>query len=683
MPSRHRWVGRSTPKPAFTHGPQTPAAGPRTPAKGKRSGGSGSDTVSEDETALRSYSSVQRTRHQSVKIRPLPGGPGMRQVASARAPRVRQPAIRGEALAGGDGSDGDTTETDEEMSSRAPTPVRPRGAVAHRPLGPPAVLHRLAHDQPGSYELAEGGWGRAIPASEPAAHRRSRRRMLNGAHGTVLSKQLIGLVEEGEDRPQESRHSTISLSPSASPSATRRQRARMMPSGSETEADTELPGPILKSETEPEDAVAGSHDARGSLAHGRPAPHTRSLFQGPPALPGYGAGSSQQTHGRRDEPVAVQGGAGAEADSGGETTETDDEFFGPSRAVHASIRPPQRVLRQLAGLRARHVQPTVLDLDGSRPAPRSAYDGGHAVPYAFATGHQPRTAPASGLDAAGGECGLGLGISSGSSRHRNGSARIASTPSRTASGAMAAAINGVLAEQPPGPDVVGRPNGLCRDPGGDEFTFHGAALRRLERSHGRWPPTGPAETAIASRKRALTAPSSLDPPLGRRCAYGPGGRILTSAESLLADASEMASGYRTPPEQGRHMGPRGGFLGESPVSSLRSSLAVRANTPAQSHRASPHHDTPRPAAPAATNTEPSMAIGGMEPAADDDAGPLGVAPGSPSMDAVLRQNRKRIRTPSLTRAAEASPSPSSRMRHGEPPPPPPDVLFPPIDRHDS
>ncbi|KAJ2765218.1 hypothetical protein IWQ56_004186, partial [Coemansia nantahalensis] len=524
-------------------------------------------------------------------------------------------------------SDGDTTETDEEMSSRASTPVRPRGAVAHRPLGPPAVLHRLAHDQPGSYELAEGGWGRAIPASEPAAHRRSRRRMLNGAHGTVLSKQLIGLVEEGEDRPQESRHSTISLSPSASPSATRRQRARMMPSGSETEADTELPGPILKSETEPEDAVAGSRAAQ--------------------------------------------------------TTETDDEFFGPSRAVHASIRPPQRVLRQLAGLRARHVQPTVLDLDGSRPAPRSAYDGGHAVPYAFATGHQPRTAPASGLDAAGGECGLGLGISSGSSRHRNGSARIASTPSRTASGAMAAAINGVLAEQPPGPDVVGRPNGLCRDPGGDEFTFHGAALRRLERSHGRWPPTGPAETAIASRKRALTAPSSLDPPLGRRCAYGPGGRILTSAESLLADASEMASGYRTPPEQGRHMGPRGGFLGESPVSSLRSSLAVRANTPAQSHRASPHHDTPRPAAPAATNTEPSMAIGGMEPAADDDAGPLGVAPGSPSMDAVLRQNRKRIRTPSLTRAAEASPSPSSRMRHGEPPPPPPDVLFPPIDRHDS
>ncbi|KAJ2709591.1 hypothetical protein H4R19_004174 [Coemansia spiralis] len=718
MPSRHRWVGRSTSKPAFAQAPRTPVAAARGAANGKRKGGSGSDTVSEDESTLRSYSSVRRTRHQSVRMRPLPraAAPGPHLGVLARASRVLQPAIGGETRADGSGSGGETTETDEEMS-RTQTPVHRRAAVAHRAHDRAAALRRPAHAQPGSYELAEGGWARVLPASEPAVHRRSRRRLLNGARGTVLSKQLSQLAEEGpragtvgrpgvaqEDRAHDS---SISLSPSASPSPSRARlgqwqagaRAQTMASGSETETDTELASRIPGSETETEtENTTGSSETHPSSAHARPvrlsavsASRVRPHYQQPPAPPGNVAGGHQQPRVRRGELLATQDGAGAEAGSGGETTETDDEFFGPPAALHASIRPPQRVVRQLAGLRARQLQPTVLDLNGSRPAARPAHSEDHAAPFAQAAEHQPRTAPAAGLDGGGG---LGLGISAGSSRQRNGSVRIASTPSRVASGAVAGAISRVLAAPPCGPGIPldpgaadPPPSGLGRAPpmpGGDDVTFHGAALRRLERSHGRGPPPGSGETVIANRKRALTAPSSLDPPLGRRGAYGPGGRVLTTAESLLEGAGETASGYNTPPEQGRHMSPRGGFLGESPMSSLRSSLLARTNAPAQTLRALPQQH-PTPSTPAdAERTTLAAAVDSDQ--ADDEPGATPSRPASPSMDAVLRQNRKRLRTPSLAAPPPphtgGSSSPSSRRRHDEPPPAA-DVVFPPIDRSDS
>ncbi|KAJ1802416.1 hypothetical protein LPJ56_007208, partial [Coemansia sp. RSA 2599] len=159
-------------------------------------------------------------------------------------------------------------------------------------------------------------------------------------------------------------------------------------------------------------------------------------------------------------------------------------------------------------------------------------------------------------------------------------------------------------------------------PVADEFTYKGAALRRLEKSHARGSAGGGAPGSFISRKRALTAPSTLDPPLRKRGQYGPSGRLLNSTASLLEDenedggysgadgqaygrfgaASVDASGSNTPngsgqghyhhQQQKQHYGGNGaasqGYsLGASPMSSLRSSLVSRTDQPRNSRLYSP------------------------------------------------------------------------------------------------
>ncbi|KAJ2828397.1 hypothetical protein IWW50_001409 [Coemansia erecta] len=646
MPSRRRWAGHSTPKPAFSKDRQTPGRGQMEHAapqeNGKRSNGQGSDsdTVSEDEQTLRSYSSRARVRHQSVRMRPLPRDTPSRAGASTRAPRTRGQKTRGKS----NGSSGDTTETDEEMSSVAQTPVPRRGAVL--PNNP------LALQYPGASP-------RAPPASEPAMRRRQRRRVHNG---TNLSKQLSELEETEEieadaSRPEildGSQSPSISMSPAMSPSRqqrmrTRRSRARTRSrmTGSETETDTEMAARLPGSEAAP---------AMG----GRPRSASQRS-QLPPVPPSNGTRRRQSQAGKDDN-------------SGGETTETDEDFFGPSSAVHASIRPPRRVVRQLADLRARRQHPVALDLNGY------AYMPQQDVPM---PGHQPHSADSA-------QDGFGLGISSGMARQRDGSARVngrvLSTPSTTAVRALASAVMGA-AQPPPVPHPPyprigaheGSPmlhnnaqRGFARDPfapASNELTYRGAALRRLERSGG-------AEAGPASRKRALTAPSSYDSPLRRRAPYALGGKFPSAADSLLEDDREdghagSASGYSTPPERSRHIGSRGSLLGESPVSSLRSSLVAR--TPLQPPMQYPQASS--------SHTQPASSADG-EPAADLMSGP-----GSPSMDAALRQNRKRRRSPSHLSPQSPQPvgelSPAARRRLDESPAADgPDAMFPPID-HDT
>ncbi|KAJ2776444.1 hypothetical protein H4R18_005664 [Coemansia javaensis] len=623
MPSRREWGAHSTPKPAFARDQRTPPPPPpqpQPPRNGHGNGGSDSDTVSEDELTLRSYSSRRRARHHSVRMRALPemhagplsvrtgrrlpgadgAAPKLHQAASAHAPRARAPRAAAAAAAR---DDGDTTETDDEGPSHAHTPLQ----------------HRRA----------------AVPASEPALDRRQR---LRRVPGTVLSRRLSELAEEADDPrlPQ----------PPGPPGP---PRIAGQPSGSSTETDSELAAwiPGSSTETEPEHPGAAGRPANG-VRLGQPrAPGTRPHYQMPPLGPAAAAAGN----GHQQRPAAW--GDARDSDSGGETTETDDDFFGQARAVHSSIRPPRRVVRRLEGLRARHSHHHPAPLHLARP---------------------PRTAPAAGLDAAPpGERATGLGISSDlgfrPSALRTGSGRVLSTPSLVAAAAAATAAMEAEAKTPGAAEAAAPARGDPFAPPADEVTFRGAALRRLERAHGRPPAAAAAATtaaaaAAASRKRALTAPSSLEPPLGRRAAYGPGGRLLATAESLLEDpvaetTTTTASGYNTPPEHhARHLGR---FLGESPVSSLRSSLLARAPH-AEPASAAAAARTPLPAD--ATTTAPSTPCS----AAPATTGGPADGSASPSMSAALRQSRKRRRS--------SSPPPSQ-------PPAPAAALFPPIDRPTS
>ncbi|KAJ2131909.1 hypothetical protein GGF48_001277 [Coemansia sp. RSA 921] len=658
MPSRRRWAAHSTPKPAFAKDRQLPARNQIHQASyesGKLSNEQDSDneTVSEDEQTLRSYSSRARARHQSVHMRPLP-----RETPRASA-LVRTPRTRGQKMRRGrNGSDGDTTETDEDMSSIAQTPVPRRGIVLpHNPL---ALQYPTASPQ-------------VPPASEPAMRRRQRRRVHGG---TNLSKQLSELEEDVEvgssSRPEAQRTSQsppISISPPNSqprqPMRRARAHTRTYMSGSETETDTEMttrpPGPETESiRLNPANGAAPSGSNRLRSASQR--------AQLPPMPPGNA--QRRQSQADRDND-----------NSGGETTETDEDFFGPSHAVHASIRPPRRVVRQLASLRARHQQPAALDLNGYAYAPH---------PDAPMPGHQPRTAPVSADSANGAPGGFGLGITSAMSM-RDGSARgtgrVLSTPSMAAAPALVAAVRSTAHPPPPHapyPQMNAHGNSpmvhngyaqreYARDPfvpASNEFTYRGAALRRLERSGG-------AEAGHMSRKRALTAPSSYDSPLRRRAPYALGNKMASAADALLEDDHEdsfadSASGYCTPPERSRHLGNRSSLLGESPVSSLRSSLIARVPIlpPTQHAQASTSH------------TQPTSSVE-SEPVAELMSGP-----GSPSMDAALRQSRKRRRSPSHQSPQSPQPdcdlSPASR-RHvdGSPATDGPDAMFPPIDRDAS
>ncbi|KAJ2801573.1 hypothetical protein H4R20_003615 [Coemansia guatemalensis] len=799
MPSRRGWIGHSTPKPAFPQPkpafPQPdPAATTPTRAQLSRSAGdagSDSDTVSEDEQTLRTYSSRRANRHQSVQMRELSAGASppdrtsthepyptnsaplsaralpahgdgsratsyhLRQSASARAPRTRNhPKARGtnrlrEKRKADDGSSGDTTETDEEMSSLSQTPVVQRSAAhgirSQQLLPNGADLSRRADSvdwdkQPDSGARAYdsprpgGAVSRVPPASEPTAHRRSRRRLNGHTRGVVLKKQLSELSEEAELASQQPHMSSNSLSPPPSPlrehrRSARRTRAtsRLQMSESETETDTELAARVSGSETETEaeaevanSTTSNSAQLTGSRRNGRihhnnsrnggatqlrnashrpvsdgliAAAATRDhLHAARPPLPPVHASRSRSGSSRRNG-HSVHGGSNND-DSGGETTETDDDFFGPPRAVHSSIRPPRRVVRQIANLRARHPQPVALPLGGSRPMDR----GTGCAEYAHMSyddpqigSNQPRTAPTSAVEA-NRDDGMGLGISSQGPRQRNGSSRVLSTPSMAASSSATTAIFGAPAspyardgeyysvspqdQQPqyrdrphqlpprPGYASVEEPSSFSNDPfapGSDEFTFRGAARRRLEKPHHGRGSNGSAEEARASRKRALTAPSSFDPALRRRVPYALGNKMLSSAESLQEDEREYgaATGYCTPPERSRHIGSRAGLLGESPVSSLRSSLLaqphIQAPVPPQPQFASPARI---PSRASTSNAQPGDREHG------DGAVEMLAGSASPSMDAALRQNRKRHRTPSLA-AADSPPSPASRQRSSE------------------
>ncbi|KAJ2157976.1 hypothetical protein GGF46_004113 [Coemansia sp. RSA 552] len=686
MPSRRRWVGHSTPKPAFadSRSNYTPANGRRR-SRGTGSD-SGSETVSENEQTLRSYSSRAQARHVSVRMRPLPseslqsplaaaqgakaahsrsglypGNEQLRQTASARIPRTRSHAIgngvrRREKRKAGDDSGGETTETDEEMLSHVQTPV-PRRRGARNAQG-----HTL--------DPAERG-PRVLPVSEPPLQRRSRKDIHNGARGTNLTQQLSELVEETDEidpglaeHRSGSHDSSISLSPSPSRGqqrhARRRTRAQAQASGSETETDTELAGRIPGSETETEttnSTASGGVAAAGDKHPARLRPHSRSQL---PPVP----------------PLRRNGEACGESD--GDTTETDDDFFPPPRTVSSSAQHPRRAVPRLAGLRAQQLSST------SRPLPQPSSSG---LP---ATARLPHTTPAT---AEGEGSNMGLGISSGRPGQRSSSGRVLSTPSLAASSAMSSAVHGMPPPQsyvPDGHSLVHHGSSMPQEPPRDPFThasedltYRGAALRRLEKSYARGGPAG-TEHGTVSRKRALTAPSSYDPPLRRRALYGLGGKMITSADSLLEDEHEggytgPGSGYSTPPEHGRHLGSRNGLLGESPVSSLRSSLLSRAPGP------------PQPAGSAQRTPQTLPTHTPLDkPPGEDEPADMASGPGSPSMDAALRQSRKRRRSPS---SATSSPmpsqqpaSPGSRKRISRTPPstahqasPRPELMFPPID----
>ncbi|KAJ2083022.1 hypothetical protein H4R24_001138 [Coemansia sp. RSA 988] len=824
MPSRRGWIGHSTPKPAFprpNHAVTTPArAQPRHSAG---DAGSDSDTVSEDEQTLRAYSSRRANRHQSVQMRelsanasppdrssahepystssaplsaralPIHGdvsrtaGYHLHQPVSARASRTRShPKARGtnglrEKRKADDGSGGDTTETDEELSSFNQTPVVQRSAaqgsqtqqlLPNDTESPKRVdlVDRSMQPTSGSrsYESPRSEGLRAVtdnvvsrvpPASEPAAHRRSRRRLNGSTRGVVLRKHLSELSEEAELASQQPRMSSNSLSPPPSPLREHRRHARRTRaagrsrmSGSETETDTELAARVSGSETETEGEVSNSTTNNGALLTGslrnghvhnnnsrrqtatqlRNTPHrpasngliaaaaTRDYPHAvrPPLPPAHATRSRSGSS--RGNGHSMQGGSNND-DSDGETTETDDDFFGPSRAVHSSIRPPRRVVRHIANLRARHPQPAALPLGGSRPMTQ----GTGCVEYAHMPYDHPqmdpnqsRTAPASAVEVNRDE-GMGLGISSQGPRQRNGSSRVLSTPSMAAAPSAATAVFGAPAspyardgdyysvlpqdQQPQYRErprqlprrqeyaSVEEPNGFPNDPFApvsDEFTFRGAARRRLEKPHHGRGSSGSVEEARANRKRALTAPSSFDPPLRRRVPYSLGNKVLSSVESLQEDECEYgaATGYCTPPERSRHISSRAGLLGESPVSSLRSSLLaqphIQAPVPPQPDFTSPARIPPHASTSHAQPSDHEHGDGAVE---------ILVGSASPSMDAALRQNRKRHRTPSLA-AADSPSSPSSRQRSSEsvssvsssvatraPPSRPADMMFPPIE----
>ncbi|KAJ1797821.1 hypothetical protein LPJ75_006971, partial [Coemansia sp. RSA 2598] len=321
--------------------------------------------------------------------------------ASAKAPRYRDHGLGhdsravGRAMDGRSGSDDVLTETGEEMPSIRRTPLSTRrhenGHPDDRPAAKGAPYPQVVDDGHGHRQRYRsesiGSSERQPPASEPSLNRRIRRRMPNGMQGSVLSKQLSQLAEDdgeaingagnhGNNGP--SRYSSLSISPSPSPSQRQHRRSKRtrssrpnLLSGSETETDTELATRQLPSGTETDRSVTSRYQS-GSLytrvapefsrlpAYPRPPPNARRADVDAHGNTAYYRHDKQQGQQRKRRHQDTR------TDSGGETTETDEEFFGPPRALHSSIRPPRRVVRQLASLRARNVQPTALDLSAHR-----------------------------------------------------------------------------------------------------------------------------------------------------------------------------------------------------------------------------------------------------------------------------------------------------------------------------
>ncbi|KAJ2215512.1 hypothetical protein EV179_002105 [Coemansia sp. RSA 487] len=769
-------------------------------------------------------------------------------------------------------SSGETTETDEEnqqqqqkLSGHTMTP-RGRRFVGYPP--PNAAIAASSAAGIAAQSMA--------PASEPAIHRRTRRHRLHeNARGVVLSKQLSELTEETEGNdgiggahgePSRSPESSLSLSssPSASPSRQQRMRTkrlrarkRVQQSGSETETDVEMASRLPGSETETDPSLsngtstpsAGSGSANGAALAGgaatftdaRNGTHRRlvgrssSTVNRLPPFAGDRAskdGTAPSTgsrpmlppiaqldryirprhQGERDRADALEDRDGGNS-SGGETTETDEEFFGPSRAFHSSIRPSKRVVRHLASLRAQQSHPPAALQLGARPRPPhpsrrhlDAHDRAYSIqpeaPQPISSGSsnggggygphysidgQSYTAPVSATDPSGnGGFGLGIGSLDGDYEHRGtgvavSQTRVVSTPESVAIPSMSSAIRGTPRPAPRdaasgyaaarSDHIGGRPvransgasssshnssmrREFARDPFApvaNEFTYHGAALRRLEKSYvrgsalanGNGPPSSSsaaaaAAAAAANRKRALTAPSSYDPPgfasgrggLGRYAHSGVGisGRAISSSEAFFdddhdasqrgrANRSLASSNAGTPPEWNQPLDARIHPLGVSPVSSLRSSLL------SHQHRAFPQPPLSSANSPTVSTTNAhhqavaAKATAAIEPAHGGESGTFAVAPEeeeedlherpvSPSMDAVLRQSRKRqhssgaitlpfsdssplsqsnknsddTRSPSSKRRAhvEDKEEPSHKTAPSSASPKPNDVVFPPI-----
>ncbi|KAJ2491023.1 hypothetical protein IWW37_002689, partial [Coemansia sp. RSA 2050] len=606
MPSRRRWAGHSTTRPAPSR-----TSGLGDSPKGydsKKRNDSDSDTVSEDEDQLRSHSSRLKERYRSMQMRTLPGTPpvvklsgmgnGARSEQNVRpypifyAQGQRQPSAtplraqvgsRAHAVAmarPGRTSEGESTSTDEEALGQLRTPTLRRvPASSHRTQAAPPLLPQSSEKAyiAATFAPLPG----LVPASEPALRRRTRPRSDTRPFGVALSKQLAGLAEETEETENDRSGScainqirglSTSLSPLPSPPQHRRPHPRTkrlrvrtndQRSGSETETDNERDAATQNSRGVEQRAGrlmsissndGSTHVATGAVslgqqrriitrpqhnrgdnlapyrslaANGSPAsfnghtPHSLSRDRRQKLSPTTPLGAPAPHHGAIQPlpPVPAGGGGG---DSSGETTETDDDFFGNSRSFHYSIRPPRRVVRQLAGLRSRNLQPAALDLH-SQTLPTPSY--------------HPHTAPVVGSDPGANDTfGLGISGSGGCGGSFTGPARIVSTPipSSVVQGSLGSPGPPPLRQQPAAYQQVGEQraypmhsSSMCREfardpfaPMPDEFTYKGAALRRLERTHNRGASASDGPESSANRKRALTAPSSFEPPLVKRSMHG-------------------------------------------------------------------------------------------------------------------------------------------------------------------
>ncbi|KAJ1812767.1 hypothetical protein LPJ60_006490, partial [Coemansia sp. RSA 2675] len=386
-------------------------------------------------------------------------------------------------------------------------------------------------------------------------------------------------------------------------------------------------------------------------------------------------------------PPAPAGGGG---DSGGETTETDDDFFGNSRSFHCSIRPPRRVVRQLASLRSRNLQPAALDLH-SLTLPTPSY--------------HPHTAPIVGSDSGANDA-FGLGISGPGTCGGSftGPARIVSTPisSSIAQGPLGSPGPPPLRQQPVAYQQVGEQRAypmhnssmrreFAQDPFApmpDEFTYKGAALRRLERTHNRGAPTGNGSESSANRKRALTAPSSFEPPLVKRSMHGydTGGAPVSRGYSGVS-SPEMPSEHVVAPTEPRHqIGGRPGLLGESPVSSLRSSLFTRAIPASLVSSSTSSSSSLCGARQSMHNGSQPRLVGSSHPTAENVADPTESSSRKRRHSSVATRLQLQAATPPTgIKPIEESPtfSFSSLDQDTARSPQSSDVLFPPIDSGSS
>ncbi|KAJ2744253.1 hypothetical protein GGI20_003115 [Coemansia sp. BCRC 34301] len=717
MPSRRKWTGQ---------GSITPVNGlretlMRRPEKAKGEGGSSSDTVSEDEDQLRSHSSRLKARYQSVRLRTLPETPpvassGEMSNRGARSHYTTRTypafyahgqrlslATPGRVQAGNTAravgevrvertSDCESTTTDDEAFVQ--TPAMRRAPVVNVGF-----------------------------ASEPSIRRQERQRLNARPLGASLSKQLSELAEETEETDTGETHVihqlrdlSASLSPLSSPTRrhprTRRKRARTNTQrpGSETETDNE--SEYLAQRNDPSASLAQQRRIIARSQHNGSATHYRPLVTNgsnghvsahatqqsrllPMAYPG-GALTPRRGAVRPPPPCPPRAQGGGE--SGGDTTETDDDCFDTSRSFHYSIRPPRRMVRQLASLRSRNLPPAALDLHSQSrqhlPAPT----------------YQPHTAPVVG-SSSGANDAFGLGISSiGAQRGSGpyaGPARIVSTPMPAPATAIVHTARDRRHNAPAGPiqdfsEASGPPPArlppaehraypmhnssmrreFARDPFApmpDEFTYKGAALRRLERSHNRGVSGGgDGLESLASRKRALTAPSSLEPPLPKLSMRGTG-----------ASSPETPS-EQTPHVEPRHpIGNRPSLLGESPVSSLRSSLFARA---APSLPTSLVHSSASSSSSSLSGVARSSASGDPRHGLADILEPTAL---EHNLDPAVSSRKRRHSSaaarhelqipppdntpPYVVKAIEASPASSPLDRTSGRSPQSSDALFPPID----